>query len=195
MRITIIAALVCAPFAANAEKLLVEYQGTVSSVDRAHLAEAPLYAVGDSIGGTLIIDATLAPSDELAGDPRIGRYGGSGIDFILGTRPPDAPGTGDLLLVYNDWSSSSVDMGPHDGVLIRDQSIGTEGSFDLVLGMRRPNLLGQLFSGDALVQSFAVEEEPEVDLWGYVESGFGEFWRTVRFTLDRFSVTPGSCRA
>ena len=195
MRITIITALVCVPFAANAEKLLVEYQGTVSSVERAYFAEAPLYSVGDSIGGTLVIDSTLAPSDELAGDPRIGRYGSSAVDFILGVRPPDAPGSGDLMVVYDDWTHTSVDMGAHDGVVIRDQSIGSEGHFDLVLGMRRPNLLGQLFSEDGLVQSFDVEDEPGVDLWGYVESGFGEFWRTVRVTLDRFSVTPGSCRA
>jgi hypothetical protein len=194
LRTRIIAALACVPFAAHAEKLLVEYHGTVSSVERAYFADAPLYAVGDSIGGSLIIDATLAPADELSNDPRIGRYS-SAVDFILGPRPPGAPGNGDLLVVYDNWASPAVDMGPHDGVVIRDQSIGTEGTFDLVLGMRRPNQLGQLFSADGFAQSFTAESEPGIDLWGYVESGFGEFWRAVRFTLDRFSVSPGTCRA
>jgi hypothetical protein len=46
-----------------------------------------------------------------------------------------------------------------------------------------------------LTQSFAVENEPGTTLWGYIERGFGEFWRIANFTIDRFSVTPGTCRA
>jgi hypothetical protein len=194
MRIRIAAALLCAPFAANADQLLVEYQGTVSSIDRALDAAPPAEAVGDMITGTLIIDTTLGPPDEMADDPRIGRYGSPGIDFILGPRPPDAPGSGDLLVVYDDWVWPTDGTGPNDGILIRDQSIGIDGEFNLVLGMQRPNLLSQLLSSDGLVQSFDVLPEPGMDLWGYIERGFGEFWSMVSFTLDRFSVTPGSCR-
>jgi len=193
LRIQVIAALLCVPSAATAQQLLVEYQGTVSSVDRAPLAEAPPYSVGDSITGSLIIDTRLAPPDK-AGDPQIGRYGSPGLDFILGPREPGAPGSGDLLLVYNDWDSSSTGTA-QDGVLIRDQSIGTDGEFTMVLGMQRPNVLGQIFENDGPVQSFAVEREPGMDLWGYIERGFGELWRAVHFTLDRFSVTPGVCRS
>ena len=50
-------------------------------------------------------------------------------------------------------------------------------------------------TNDGLVQSFDVERETGVDLWGYVADGFGELWRSVNFTLDRFSVRPGVCRA
>jgi hypothetical protein len=196
LKITIATALLCTPFLADAQTLLVEYQGTVSSVDRAPLAEAVPYSVGDSISGTLIIDAALAPLDKLPGDPRIGRYSGGtpGVDFILGPTRPAGPGTGDLLLVYDNWASPSGSAAPQDGILIRDQSIGTEGEFNVVLGMLRPNLLGQLFFDDGPVQTFAVEREPGTSLWGYIERGFGELWRAVNFTLDRFSIRPGVCR-
>jgi hypothetical protein len=193
MRTSIAAALLCAPFAASAEKLLVEYQGTVSSVDRALDAVAPAQAIGELISGTLIIETTLAPPDEASDDPRIGRYGSSAVDFILGPRPPDAPGSGDLLVVYDGWVSPDG-IGPSDGILIRDQAIGTDGAFNLVLGLQRPNLLSQLFASDDLVQSFDVVPEPGTSLWGYIERGFGELWSIVNFTLDRFSVTPGTCR-
>jgi hypothetical protein len=64
-----IALLLCAACAAHGQQLLVEYQGTVSSIDRASsLAETPPYAIGDAIGGTLIIDTTFAPVDQLGGD-------------------------------------------------------------------------------------------------------------------------------
>jgi hypothetical protein len=193
MKRTIVAALLCVPFGANAQTLLVEYQGTVSSVDRAHLAEPPSHSVGDSIAGSFLIDTALASPDRLS-DPRIGRYTGgtSAADFILAPREPGAPGSGDLLLVHDNWVS--MDAGPYDGFLIRDRSIGTEGEFNLVLGLQRPNFLGQLFANDGIRQSFSVQPEPDVNLWGYIERGFGEFWRVVHFTLDRFTVTPGVCR-
>jgi hypothetical protein len=193
LRREIIAALLCAPLAASAQTLLVEYQGTVSSIERSPLAEAPPYAVGDSVSGRLIIDAALAPRDTAA-DPLLGRYssGGAGIDFILGPTRSAGPGSGDLVLVYDDWSSA--DAAPHDGILIRDQSIGTDGEFNLVLGLQRPNVLGQLFFDDGLAQSFVAEPEAGVSLWGFIERGFGELWRAVSFTLERFSVTPGVCR-
>ena len=195
MRKQIIVVLLCGPAAANAEKLLVEYQGTVSSVDRADLAEIPPYAVGDSISGSLVIDLSLAPPDEVS-DTQLGRYyGGSpGIDFILGSPNPGARGSGDLVLVYDDWVAEA-DTAPLDGFFIRDRSIGDDGNFDLVLGLQRPNLLGQLFSNDGLAQSFAVEREEGTNLWGYIDRGFGEFFRSVSFTLDRFTVRPGTCRA
>jgi hypothetical protein len=195
LRRQIIAALLCAPLAANAQQLLVEYRGTVSSVDRAELAEPPPYAVGDAISGTLLIDAALAPPDTSSRDPQLGRYssGSAGTDFVLGPTRAAGPGTGDLVLVHDNWGSA-LDPAPYDGFLIRDQSIGTDGEFNLVLGMQRPNLLGQLFFDDGLAQSFAVEPEPGTTLWGYIERGFGELWRMVSFTLDRFSVTPGVCR-
>jgi hypothetical protein len=195
LRTAIIAALLCTPLVSNAQRLLVEYQGTVSSVDRAQLAEPLPYSVGDAISGTLIIDTSLAPPDKLAGDPHIGRYGSPGVDFILGPTRPAGPGTGDLALVYDDWVTASNGPAPHDGILIRDQSIGTEGEFNLVLGLLRPSPLGQLFVNDGLAQSFAVERDPGTSLWGYIERGFGEFFRAVHFTLDRFSVTPGVCRS
>lgn len=196
MRRQIIVVLLCGPAAANAETLLVEYQGTVSSIDRADQAEVPPYAVGDSIGGTFEIDMSLAPADEVAGDARVGRYyGGSpGVDFILGPPNPGARSSGDLVLVYDDWVAEA-DTAPLDGFFIRDRSTGDDGNFDLVLGLQRPNLLGQLFSNDGLAQSFEVEPEDGMSLWGYIDRGFGELFRSVSFTLDRFAVRPGTCRA
>lgn len=194
----IIAALVCLPFAAEAEKLLVEYEGTVTSVERgSSLAELPPYSLGDSISGRLIIDTALAPADTQADDSRVGRYyrGSPSLDFILGVEHPAANGSGDRVVVYDDWQSEPTSAARSDGFFINDRSIGTDGEFNLVLGLMRPNSLGQLFSSDALEQSFAVESEAGADLWGYVERGFGEFWRVVHFTLSRFSVTPGVCRA
>jgi hypothetical protein len=195
LRKQIIAALLCTPLAATAQQLLVEYQGTVSSVDRAELGEPPPYAVGDSISGRLIIDAALAPPDNLTLDPQLGRYssGSAGTDFVLGPTREAGPGSGDLVLVHDNWGDAATQ--PYDGFFVRDQSIGTEGEFNVVLGLQRPNLLGQLLFDDGLAQSFAVEREPGTTLWGYIERGFGEFWRVVNFTLDRFSVTPGVCRS
>jgi hypothetical protein len=53
---SIVAGLLCIPFAANAHELFVQYEGTISSIDRALLAGAPAplggatpYAVGDPI--------------------------------------------------------------------------------------------------------------------------------------------------
>jgi hypothetical protein len=193
---SLVAALLCAPLAAGAQTLFVEYEGTVSSIDRGPLAEVPSYSVGDAIRGTLTIDAARAPSDEVD-NRQIGRYyGGSpGIDFILGPRDPAEIGSADLVVVYDDWDPSSDGSPREDGFLINDTSIGQDGASSLVLGLRRPNLLGQLFSNDGLLQSFEAKPEAGANLWGYVERGFGEFWRIVNFTLDRFSVRPGVCRA
>jgi len=55
------AALLCVPLASNAGKIVVEYTGTVSSIDRA-LAEAPPYSVDDPIMATPIIGTALAPA-------------------------------------------------------------------------------------------------------------------------------------
>ena len=65
------AALLGVPLAANAGKIVVEYTGTVSSIDRAALAEAPPYSAGDPIMRTPIIDT--APADKPPSDSPIGR--------------------------------------------------------------------------------------------------------------------------
>jgi hypothetical protein len=194
---SIIAACLFSPFAVHAEKLIVEYEGTVSAVDRgSSRAEMPPYAVGDAIGGTLIIDTASAPADRHADDATVGRYyaGAPISDFVLGTPQPTRNGSGDLVIVYDDWQADPT-AAREDGFFIKDRSIGIDGEYNLVLGLLRPNALGQLFVNDALAQSFTVEDEPGANLWGYVERGFGEFWRAVHFTLDRFSVKPSVCRA
>jgi len=193
---SIVAVLLCMPLSAHAQKLLVEYEGTVSSIERAWLADVPPYSVGEAISGSLVIDLTLAPPDRLPKDSSIGRYYRSspGLDFILG--PPQAPGrgSGDLVLVHDDWAAPSTGAPREDGIIINDSSIGTDGEFNVLLGLTRPNPLGQIFSSDALEQSFVVESAAGTNLWGYIEQGFGEFWRIVNFSLDRLSVKPGVCR-
>jgi hypothetical protein len=195
---SIIAALVCLPLTVHAEQLLVEYAGTVSSIERgSSMAEQPPYSVGDSITGTLLIDTVLAPRDTASDDPHVGRYYRSspGLDFILG--PAQAPGRGsaDRVLVHDDWDPLSTGAPREDGMIIKDSSIGEDGEFNLLLGLSRPNSLGQIFSNDSLAQTLAVERAPGTNLWGHIERGFGEFWRIVNFTLDRLSVKPGACRA
>jgi hypothetical protein len=190
--------LACLPFAANADQLLVEYEGTVSSIERgSSLAETPPYAIGDRIVGSLIIDTTLAPRDSQSGDSQIGRYyddSSPGLDFILGPAQSTGRAPADFVIVYNDWEPPSSGAAREDGIIINDSSFGRDGDFNLLLGLQRPNLLGQLFSDDGLVQSFDARPEPGTTLWGYIERGFGELWRVVNFTLDRFSVTPGVCK-
>lgn len=188
--------LACVPVAAAlAQKLLVEYEGTVSSIERASsLAELPPYAVGEPVAGSLTIDLSLAPPDEDA-DAAIGRYGGA-IDFILGRRYPGENAAGDLVVVYDGWHPEPPNESPADGILIRDQSWGTDGPSNLVLGLQMPNRLGELFTTDSLDQSFAVTPQENVSLWGYIERGFGELWRAVDFALSRFSVKQtGVCHA
>lgn len=190
------ASLLCVPFAANAGKLIVDYEGVVSSIERASpLAEAPPYSVGDPIKGTLIIDTAFAPADELADDPTIGRYyGGSpGLDFILGAPHPRGNGPADLLLVYNDWEPPSTGAPREDGLVIKDSSVGRDGEFNLLLGFRRPNSSGQTFADDSLPQTVVVESESGTSLWGYIEQGFGELRSVVDFTLTRLSVAPRAC--
>lgn len=195
---SIVAALFCLSFTftANAEKLLVEYTGTVSSIELgSSLAEIPPYSIGDSIFGSLIIDTALAPTDEVADDRRVGRYGSS-LDFILGPpHPTDRRGPADFVVVYDDWEWPSTGAPLEDGIVINDSSIGSDGDYNLLLGLQRPNLFGQLFSDDALSQSFVVERDAGTNLWGFIERGFGELWNMVNFTLDRLSVKPGVCRA
>jgi hypothetical protein len=145
------------------------------------------------VAGALTIDLGLAPSDEDA-DPAIGRYGGA-IDLVLGPRYRGENGVGDLV-VYDGWRPEPPNESPADGILIREQSWGTEGASSLVLGLQVPNRLGRLFTTDSLEQSFAVTPQKDVSLWGYIERGFGELWRAVNFALSRFSVRPtGVCRA
>src|SRR5688572_24323386 len=194
----LLCALFAAPFAANAEKLVVSYAGVVSSVDRASsLADTPPYSVGDPITGRLLIDTAFAPADRLANDPSVGRYyGGSpSLDFILGAPHPRGNASSDLLVVYNDWDPPSTGAPREDGIVINDSSGGIDGEFNLLLGFRRPNPLGQVLADDTLSQSFVIERESGTNLWGYIERGFGEFRNVVDFTLDRLSVTPLVCRA
>ena len=194
---SIIAVLVCVPLTAQAGTLLVEYEGTVSSIERgSSLAETPPYSIGDAISGRLVIDLTSAPADRNA-DSTVGRYyGGSpGLDFILGPAHQPGRGDADFAVIYDNWLPPSTGASREDGMIVNDSSIGTDGDFNLLLGLSRPNLLGQLFSSDALRQSFVIEDEPGTTLWGHIEQGFGEFWRVVNFTLGRLSVTPGVCRA
>ena len=197
MKTSIIAALLCVPAAAaSAQKLLVEYEGIVSSIERgSSLAEVPPYSIGDAISGSLIVDTTLAPRDMQPGDPRIGRYfePSPGLDFILGPAQSAGRAPEDFVIVYDNWEPSTG-APREDGIVINDSSFGTDGDFNLVLGLQRPNLLGQLFSDDGIAQSFDVRPEPGVNLWGHIERGFGELWRIVNFTIDRFSVTPAVCR-
>jgi hypothetical protein len=193
---SIIAALACAPLTAHAGTLLVEYEGTVSSIDRgSSLAETPPYSIGDAISGRLVIDLTLAPADRNT-DPTVGRYyaGSPGLDFILGPAQQPGRGPADFAVVYDNWQPSTG-APREDGMIINDSSIGTDGDFNLLLGLSRPNLIGQLFSSDSLRQSFVVDSKPGTTLWGSIEQGFGEFWRLVTFSLGRVSVTPGVCRA
>lgn len=194
MKKALVAALFCVPFAAHAGKIVVEYSGVVSSVERNWLAAEPPYSVGDAISGTLLIDAGLAPTDELAPDLRIGRYlGGTALDFILGSKHPGGIGSADLALVHDDWQPS--DGAPlEDGIVIKDSAIGIDGASSLLLGLQRPISAGQIFSDDSLSQSFVVEREPGTNLWGYLERGFGEFWQLVSFTVDRLSMTPLVCK-
>ena len=105
---SVVAALCCVPLAAHAGKLVVDYTGVASSIDRASLAEEPPYAVGDPIVGTLIIDTALAPADKLLLDPQIGRYYGGtpSPDFILGPKHPGGNEPGDLVLGLHGPSSS-----------------------------------------------------------------------------------------
>ncbi|HSC17197.1 MAG TPA: hypothetical protein VLI71_18850 [Gammaproteobacteria bacterium] len=199
MKKSIVAALFCLSFTANAETLLVEYTGTVSSIERnSSLAEIPPYSIGDSIVGSLIIDTAFAAADEVADDGRVGRYyaGSSGLDFILGApHPAGRRGPADFVVVYDDWEWPWAEGLPEDGIVINDSSIGSDGDYNFLLGLQRPNLLGQLFSDDALSQSFVVEREAGMNLWGFIESGFGELWNIVTFSLDRLSVKPSLCRA
>jgi hypothetical protein len=196
---SIVAALFCLPFTANAEKLVVEYTGTVSSIERgSSLAETPPYSIGDAIAGSLIIDIALAPLDLVSDDRRVGRYSGDGtaLDFILGAQHPSGlRAAGDFVVVYDDWEWPSTGGPLEDGIVINDSSFGTDGDFNMLLGMQRPNLFGQLFSDDSLSQSFVIEREAGTNLWGFIERGFGELWNIVNFTLDRLSVRPGVCRA
>jgi len=190
------AALLFAPLIAHAEKLVVEYAGVVSSVDRASsLVEPPPYSVGDAITGSLIIDRALIPTDLVGNDSAVGRYAGgsSGLDFIFGASHPRGNAPNDLLVVYNDWEPATGKP-REDGIVINDSSVGADGKFNLVLGFRQPNSLGQVFADDSPSRSFVVESQPGTTLWGYIEQGFGEFWSVVDFTIDRLSVTPRVCQ-
>jgi hypothetical protein len=97
--------------------------------------------------------------------------------------------------VYNDWEPPSTGAPREDGIIINDSWLAPDDDFNLLLGLQRPVTRGQLFSTDALEQSFDIESAPGTTMWGYIERGLGEFRRVVNFTLSRFSVTPGSCRA
>jgi hypothetical protein len=191
------AALLCVPFAAHAGKLVVEYTGNVSSIDRgSSAAEIPPYSIGETIEGSLIIDTGLAPVDEQANDAQVGRYSGEslGLDFVLGAQhPAGRRAPVDFVIVHDDWSATSTGA-REDGIVINDSSFGTDGDFNLLLGLQRPNALGQLFGDDSLSQSFVVEREPGTTLWGFVERGFGELWNIARFTIGRLSVTPLVCK-
>jgi hypothetical protein len=190
---SIVAALLCIPFAANAQDLFVQYEGTVSSIERAPSAELPPFAIGDPIKGTLRIQPGRAPTDALQGDPHMGQYfGGFGVEFIKGPTHPAWGEPADSVTVYNDWQPPSPVAPLQDGIIMNDSWYAADDQFNLLLGLQGANT--RLFRTDALEQSFDVESEPGISLWGYIERGLGEFRRVVNFTLSRLSVTPGSCR-
>ena len=93
------AALLCVPLAANAGRIVVEYTGAVSSIDRAALAEAPPYSAGDPIMGTPIVGTAPAPADSLASDNQVGRYYGDALIFVA-KHPPER-GVGELPKVVD----------------------------------------------------------------------------------------------
>jgi hypothetical protein len=190
----IVAALLCIPFAANAQDLFVQYEGTVSSIERAPLAELPPFTIGDPIKGTLRIQPGRAPTDVLPADPHMGQYfGGFGVEFIKGPRHPPGGEPTDSVTVYNDWQPPSPVAGLQDGIIMVDSWYAADDQFNLLLGLQGAST--RLFRTDALEQSFDVESEPGISLWGYIERGLGQFRRVINFTLSRLSVTPGSCRA
>lgn len=192
----VVAGLLCIPFVVNAQELIVEYEGKVSSIDRASLAEAPPFSIGDPIRGTARIQPRRAPADALPYDPHVGRYyGGVGFDFVTGPRPLAGGEPADLVIVYNDWEPPSDGAPREDGITINDSWLAPNDTFNLLLGARRPATGGPLFATDALEQSIDIESAPGTTIWGYIERGLGEFRRVVNFTLSRLSVTPGSCRA
>lgn len=98
------------------------------------------------------------------------------------------------MLIYNDWEPSTG-APREDGIVIKDRSGTVDGEFNLLLGFRRPNPLGQVIADDSLSQSFVVEPESGTTLWGYIEQGFGELRSGVDFSLTHLSVTPRVCRA
>ena len=187
----IVVALLCIPFALNAQELFVEYEGTVLSIERASLAESPPFSIGDPIKGTLRIQTGRAPADDLPGDSQIGQYfGGGGFDFIMGTRRPPGGRHSDSVIVYNDWEPWPG-APPEDGIIINDSWLAPNDQFNFLLGL---SPVGQLFSDDTLEQSFDVRSTG-INIWAYIERGLGEFRRVVNFRLSRLSVTPGVCRA
>jgi hypothetical protein len=124
----LVAVLLCVPLAARAGKLVVEYTGIVSSVDRASLADERPYGVGDPLG-TLIMDTALAPADKLLIDPQSGGYDGgtSSPGFILGPKLPDRNGPRDLVLELQ-WPSSSRQVSSGDSLsqsLVVEREPGT----------------------------------------------------------------------
>jgi hypothetical protein len=135
----IVAALLCIPFAANAQDLFVQYEGTVSSIERAPLAELPPFTIGDPIKGTLRIQPGRAPTDVLPADPDMGQYfGGFGVEFIKGPTHPAGGEPTDSVTVYNDWQPPSPVAGLQDGIIMVDSWYAADDQFNLLSVFRGP---------------------------------------------------------
>jgi hypothetical protein len=185
------------PFAAGAEELFLQYEGTVSGVQGCRSCVD--FEEGDAIRGLLKINTALAPADSDP-DPDRAQYGNWGLPLDF-ERSPD---------FVKGFSRSS---GPaSDGVVVSDrrheipQGAGLDeyGAIDAEhVGTPRQNVLTiaaqsirNLFEDTGIVQTFDLKAGDEgVSFFGAIYRGTGKFLSEVYFSLSRVSLTPGSCRA
>jgi hypothetical protein len=185
---TMFVALVALPLLAEAQPVIVEYEGTVESVEPSPYWD---FSPGDSVKGVVRLYPLLAPPDRRPAD-WWGDYvtGGPSENFVVsdlvtGSRHGDAV----HLLVGS--------LGQEDRYTLSD--IGSIESGDpsadlqyFTIGVTGTGLL----RGDGVSQSFdAIPEKDGSSIISALMQGVGEFRRTVTFALSRVSMTPpGMCR-
>jgi hypothetical protein len=194
-------ALLAVPALVSATPIYVEYDGSINTCSCGDSGYAP----GDRFSGWLKIDTDLAPPDRFASEAGPGDQIHSnfwmpgGPDFVSGT---GFPGTVSPNHTEFDVDGVQVidddDRFSYQGYAIWDYSNdGKGGSTVFELQIASEDRVDDFIHGKGLAQSFdtanlngAIRFIARVahDVMGEARYGFD-------LVIDRFSVTPGTCRA
>jgi hypothetical protein len=182
--------LLLLPFAAGADQIFLDYEGTVS-YDNPELDDSHEHAVGDHVAGRLIIDTAYGQGGLLRGDPNHASYGPTAVSY----EPPYpgfvfAPG-GDGYASYDSVDICKNCVADGAGGLLDHLAVSDD--FFTVDVLKH-----DLFHSLGLEQSFNLTTADVsgpgegLSAWQIFRGQAGRAWN---FTLSHVSMRPGRCFA
>jgi hypothetical protein len=157
--------------------VFVEYGGVVTGAT----GPAP-YSIGQTVNGVLKIDTSFAGPDLILNDG-VAQYHGNG-DFITTLTGPTLTGGG------------AGDVHVADGIHYQITQYGHRDGDDwTTIELRADHLAKDSVRGEGIVQDFSATRGDGPRLWARLNGARRAVTYAVDFVFNRFSVTPGHCRA